>query len=422
MDIQWLGNYSGRTVCIKRSYELLLGKMIQPLPSTEHDTEVEYFNSASVQWHGVEVSPDRRMWASPAEVHKLSVRSGDLLICEGGDVGRSAIYGGSSGKIFQNSVHRARSCRGSDVRYLKYLLTSLHGSEWLDVLCNKATIRHLTVEKLGAIEIPWVSVNEQRRIADFLDAETARIQHLLELRASQMQTLSAHMQSHLSETARALIDRYGNVRVRHVLQKIEQGWSPQCEDRIAENGEWGVVKAGCVNGGVFDAAQHKTLPADVEPELRYQLHAGDLLMSRASGSVDLIGSIAVLPDGVPQRLLLCDKVYRLRMDRTRMIPKFVAFMLRTLQAREQIKLGISGAEGMANNLPTATVTNLRLPNAPLCKQEQIVSDLNDSWRAIRDTEQTLTKQLALLAERRQALITAAVTGEIDVTTVCGGIG
>lgn len=96
-----------------------------------------------------------------------------------------------------------------------------------------------------------------------------------------------------------------------------------------------------------------------------------------------------------------------------MTPYFVAHVLRTLKVREQIKLGISGAEGMANNLPTATVTNLPLPDVPLPEQGNVVSDLNDSWQTVHNATQALKQQLAILSERRQALITAAVTGGIS---------
>ena len=304
-----------------------------------------------------------------------------------------------------------------DARFLRYCLVSIRSQLLEQARSN--TQSNLNAEVVGNLRVPYPPLDEQHRIADFLDAETARVDRMAELRTSQMEALGMRYQSHLSEVAQVLCDRYGTVRVRHVLQRIEQGWSPQCEDRTIMDGEWGVVKAGCVNGGVFDATQHKVLPVDTQPERRYRLRTGDLLMSRASGSADLIGSIAVLPDDLPSQLLLCDKVYRLRMDRTRMIPCFVAFMLRTLQVREQIKLGISGAEGMANNLPTATVTNLPLPDVPLEEQAHVASDLGDAWRVVQDATQMLKQQLGVLSERRLALITAAVTGQSDVTRARG---
>lgn len=336
-----------------------------------------------------------------------------------------ALEGGLASSSLRGAVSPAYRIympgKGVDSRYLHYLVRSSPYIEQYRLYIRGITTFDRSVSKDDFDNLPILlpPLNEQRCIADFLDAETARIHRLATLRTSQMETLAAYYQSRLSEMAQVLCDRYGTVKVRHVLQKIEQGWSPQCEDRTIRNSEWGVVKAGCVNGGVFDAAQHKALPAGFKPELRYRLHAGDLLMSRASGSVDLIGSIAALPNDLPPRLLLCDKVYRLRMDRTRMTPYFVAYMLRTLEVREQIKLGISGAEGMANNLPTATVTNLPLPDVPLLEQGNVVNDLNDAWQAVHNTTQVLKQQLAVLGERRQALITAAVTGKIDITTAQG---
>ncbi|WP_344450032.1 hypothetical protein [Actinocorallia aurantiaca] len=164
--------------------------------------------------------------------------------------------------------------------------------------------------------------------------------------------------------------------------------------------------------------QHKALPAGVTPRKAYQLKGGDLLMSRASGSPDLIGSVGIVPE-INQNLLLCDKVYRLHINRLRMREQFIAIMLRTRQVREHIKLGISGAEGMANNLPTAVVRDCRLPNVPLAEQDILVSAFNEHAASVAAAQSALTQQLELLTERRQALITAAVTGQLDVTTAHG---
>lgn len=210
------------------------------------------------------------------------------------------------------------------------------------------------------------------------------------------------------------MDEYGSVRLRHVVSSIEQGWSPQCEDRLAEEGEWGVVKAGCINGGIFNADQHKALPAEMVPRLEYRLKMGDLLMSRASGSVDLIGSTGVVPE-LDRDLLLCDKVYRLRVDRSRARETFLAQMLRTRAVRDHIELGISGADGMANNLPTAVVKNCVIPDVPLTVQDALVDELESHQNVGRRARTALKRQLDLLVERKRALVTAAVTGQIDVT-------
>ncbi|RSN66002.1 hypothetical protein DMH01_06625 [Amycolatopsis sp. WAC 04182] len=347
--------------------------------------------------------------------HTLQV--GDLLLSRSGTIGRSMLLGElEESSTYAGYLVRFRPRPGTEPRFLAYVAASSGFQANIESDAVSSTIQNFNAERYANIAVNLPPFEEQHRIADFLDVETSRIDTLTKLRNRQLNGLDAHLQSHLSQVAKDLSKRYGDVRVRHVLQKIEQGWSPQCEDRPAVEGEWGVVKAGCVNGGIFDVTQHKALPVGVEPEIRYRLHPGDLLMSRASGSVDLIGSIGIIPEDFSSRMLLCDKIYRLRMDRTRMTPHFVALMLRTHQAREKIKLGISGADGMANNLPTATVVKLPLPDVPLFQQSHIVDDLSVVQNAVRNSKNTLALQLELLTERRQALITAAVTGQIDVTT------
>jgi type I restriction enzyme S subunit len=382
---------------------------------------VPYLRAANVSDGRLNLDDIKEMNFSPAEQSVFALRPGDVLVTEGsgslGTVGASATWQGEiPGTVcFQNTLLRLRPKDGeTDPRFLAWWSRATFADGVYASIASGANIFHLSAERVRALPLHRPPLDEQRRIADFLDTETARIDQLAKLRASQAEALGLRYQSQLSKVTQRLSDQHGTVKVRYVLQKIEQGWSPQCEDRPSNEGEWGVVKAGCVNGGTFDAAQQKALPANTSPELRYRLRPGDLLMSRASGSVDLIGSIAVLPGDLPDQLLLCDKVYRLRMDRTRMSAPFVAFMLRTLQVREQIKLGISGAEGMANNLPTATITNLPLPNVPLSEQSSVVNALDDAWSAVRGTRQKLREQLNVLAERRQALVTAAVTGGITV--------
>lgn len=386
-----------------------------------------------------QVDPTKEPWSSMVLVAPNHIESGTGRIIsletardQGADSGK---YRAKSGQVLYSKIRPALNkvaiapidclCSADmypisgrhhavDNRFIAYWILARPFAAYVTLMSDRVKMPKVNREEVAAA--PWARppLDEQRRIADFLDAETARIDQLANLRASQEEALGLRYQGKLLKMAQGLSDQYGVVKVRHVLQKIEQGWSPQCEDRPIIEGEWGIVKAGCVNSGTFDPEQHKALPAGTTPELRYRLRSGDLLMSRASGSPDLIGSIAVLPDDLPDRLLLCDKVYRLRMDRTRMSAPFVSFMLRTLQVREQIKLGISGAEGMANNLPTATITNLPLPDVPLSEQGSVVNELDDAWSTVQETRQKLREQLNVLAGRRQALITAAVTGGITV--------
>ncbi|MGH3679102.1 MAG: N-6 DNA methylase [Natronosporangium sp.] len=254
--------------------------------------------------------------------------------------------------------------------------------------------------------------------ADYLDAETDRIDRIVEVRRRQVGIFDERKRAILDAEHDRLASDWGTVRLRHAIRLIEQGWSPECEDRRMGGTEWAVVKAGCVNGGEFLPEEHKVLPPHLTPRLEYLLRPGDLLMSRASGSRDLIGSVGIVPEG-NERLLLCDKVYRIELDRSRLETRFAALMLQTTPIREQIQLGISGAGGLANNLPTAIVKGLPVPAPSLDIQRRSRDAMDERSAQQAEVRRKVSQQLTLLEERRRALITAAVTGEIDVTTAPG---
>jgi type I restriction enzyme S subunit len=358
------------------------------------------------------------------ELRQHEVKPGDLIIAGLGDannpVGRACVAPNCLGPaIVKADCFRARldeDCLSH--RFAAWALSSSFVSSQVKTLTRGSTRARINLDVAREIEVPLPSLLEQRRIADFLDAETSRIDRISQAIDQQVALLADYRQSWLSHLSSELIDKFGEVRLRHRLMGVEQGWSPQCEDRLANEGEWGVIKAGCVNGGTFDPLQHKALPSYVEPRLEYRLQPGDLLMSRASGSPELIGSIGIVPD-LDRDLLLCDKVYRLHIDKTRVRVEFITHMLRTHPVREHVKLGISGAAGMANNLPTSVVKDCIIPDAPLEEQDLAILQLTRTEAHVNRARALLDRQLALLAERRQALITAAVTGQFDVSSASG---
>ena len=165
----------------KFMYQLTLGKMLQPEMKAASDRPVSYLRAANVQWHHLELTDVATMFASDDEVESLGLQSGDLLVCEGGEVGRAAVLRANlpEDMIIQNSVHRVRSRNGNNTRYLGYVLQYIATSGWFDVICNRATIAHFTVDKFGELLVPSPSPDEQRRIANHLDHEVEKIESLV---------------------------------------------------------------------------------------------------------------------------------------------------------------------------------------------------------------------------------------------------
>lgn len=271
---------------------------------------------------------------------------------------------------------------------------------------------------------------EQTAIATFLDHETTKIdaliaeqEKLIVLLAEKRQAVISHAvtkglnpDTTMKDSGVAWLgevpEHWTVCAMRRVLDQVEQGWSPECHNREAEEEEWGVLKAGCVNRGRYNIHENKALPPDLEPIQAYEVRPGDLLMSRASGSPQLVGSVAYVRETRP-RLMLSDKIFRLKLS-SAVQSEFVAWLYNSVLLRTQIEQAISGADGLANNLPQASMKSFLITVPPLNEQTAIATFL-DAETAKLDTLTTkATRAIELLKERRSALISAAVTGKSDV--------
>jgi type I restriction enzyme S subunit len=202
-------------------------------------------------------------------------------------------------------------------------------------------------------------------------------------------------------------------RVKHCLQSIEQGWSPSCENRIAEDDEWGVLKVGCVNGAEFNPNENKALPTDLEPRPELEIKPGDVLMSRAN-TRELVGSTSVIKSVRP-RLLLCDKLYRLKVNISVVNPDYLVLSLGSTIARFQMEQDATGASGSMQNIGQEDVQNIVLPLADLEEQFAIASFLNHETAKIDALIAKKERLIELLQEKHTAIISHAVTKGLDPT-------
>ena len=271
---------------------------------------------------------------------------------------------------------------------------------------------------------------EQTAIATFLDHETAKIDALVAEQEKLIALLQEKRQAVISHAVTKGLNPNAPMRVsgvewlgevpahwevcalRRVIAAIEQGWSPECYARESEEQEWGVLKAGCLNGGVFRPSENKALPPELSPEETYEVRAGDVLMSRASGSPELVGSTALVK-ATRERLMLSDKIFRLKLKGVVNAAFFVA-ALNSRPLRIQIENALSGGNGMANNLPQSSLLTFVMAVPPRAEQATITVFLEQEAAKLDTLMTEARTAITLLQERRTALISAAVTGQIDV--------
>lgn len=289
----------------------------------------------------------------------------------------------------------------------------------------------LNQELIKAASVAVPSIREQQAIATFLDRETAKIDALVAEQEKLIALLQEKRQAVISHAVTkgldpnvpmkdSGVDWLGAVpghwevkRIKHLVASLEQGWSPQCEGfPVQSDDEWGILKVGCVNGGVFRPEENKTLPPELEPVPALGLAAGDLLISRAN-TRELVGGAAVALKDYP-KLMLCDKLYRLRFQPNVCEPTFLALYLGTPQIRGQIELAATGASSSMLNIGQSTILELDVAMPPVDEQRRILNVVSDQMARADTLTAEARTAITLLQERRTALISAAVTGQIDV--------
>ena len=363
---------------------------------------------------------------------RSTVRPNDIVVSIGPSFGKVMIVPPElDGANLTQGTARIAPGRLVTSRFLFWVLRSRSSQQAWDSYCSGATFRALTLQILETCAIALPPIDEQRPIAAFLDRETAKIdasvakkERLIELLQEKRAALitravtkgldpNVPMRDSGAEWLGEIPAHWEVKRIRHIVSNVEQGWSPDCENREATEDEWGVLKAGCVNRGLFLESEHKALPSTLDPILALEIRDGDLLMSRASGSRDLVGSVAIVHKCRP-RLLLCDKVFRLHVQPRAGHKPFLAFAMNSRPVRWQIEVALSGGSGLANNIAQEVVKDLIIAQPPEHEQRAIVDFLGREMSRIDLLISEIRLAINRLKEMRIALISAAVTGKIDL--------
>ncbi len=125
-----------------------------------------YLCSINVYWDGIDLTTVKETRLEENELPKYLLRPGDLLICEGGDVGRSAVWESTQEMYYQNALHRVRFYGEINPHYFQLLLECYKGNQILDAYSKGMTIKHLVQTALNTIVFPLPPLSEQTRIVD----------------------------------------------------------------------------------------------------------------------------------------------------------------------------------------------------------------------------------------------------------------
>ncbi|MCT2177096.1 hypothetical protein M3F63_05355 [Brachybacterium muris] len=394
------------------------------------DISMPYLRAAHVQPGGLHLHDVKEMWFSPDEAAQLSLLSGDVVVVEGGaGYGRSAYIPSTlDGWGFQNSINRVRPRAGFIGRFLDFAIKSAMSSGQLDNLVNQATIPHLTAEKLAVVPVPHASLTEQQSITDYLDHETAAIDALISDQQEALELLSSRWKSELVNCVQTGVDKETHTTDDDTWPRAPQGWRQtrlKVTTTSVRNGAWGAepeadeTTVRCIRVADFDkihGSVHdqnittRSYPATVMAESA--LHPGDLIIEKSGGGPTTPVGNVVRYDGAGGEMY---SNFVARIEIASGVDSSYALRLhQALYTSGVTTRSIKQTTGIQNLDATSYFAEpIFLP--PLAEQQRIAEHLAARRNDIDELSADLTRAIALAKERRSALITAAVTGQIDVT-------
>jgi len=370
-----------------------------------------FLRTRNILWGAVDTSLVDEMDFTDEEAEKLSLQPGDLLVCEGGDVGRTAIWEGQlPTALYQNHIHRLRAKDDSvEPRFIMYWMQAAYqvflayqGEE------SRTAIPNLSGRRLKEFLAPLPPLEEQRRIVARIEALMERIREARRLREQVKEDTERLWQSALAET----FPRPGSdlpagwrwVKLGEVFE-VQQGASMSPKRRLGRNPKPFLRTRNILWGAVDTSLVDEMDSTDEEAE-KLSLQPGDLLVCEGGD----VGRTAIWEGQLPTALYQ-NHIHRLRAKDDSVEPRFIMYWM---QAAYQVFLAYQGEESRTAipNLSGRRLKEFLAPLPPLEEQRHIVARLEAVQEKIKALKEIQAATDAELQRLEQAIFDRAFKGEL----------
>jgi type I restriction enzyme S subunit len=366
---------------------------------------------------------------------RSEAREGDIIIAKiGAQFGKAsilpsickrAVVSGNSLKLSINEVIFSKL-------FAHYVLLFLKESGAFDDIVNATAQPALSLGDLNNIHFPFPLLSEQQKIANFLDYETAKIdtliakqQQLITLLKEKRQAVISHavtkglnpnapMRDSGVEWLGEVPEHWDDVsRIKYISSlKGRQGWQGLKAEEYLDEGPYVVSSAHFTNHQIQWDNCPRVSPERYERDSNIQLSEDDLLLMKDGAAMGKLAYVDELPDKacLNSHLLLFRPINR--NDQMAYSPRFMYYFMQTEFFQAHIKIYGTGVTFLG--ISQQAIGNYRLVFPPLSEQQEITEFLESETEKLDELAQKQQDMMFLLLERRTALISAAVTGKIDV--------
>ncbi|CAM3819676.1 type I restriction enzyme, S subunit [Pseudoalteromonas mariniglutinosa NCIMB 1770] len=381
------------------------------------------FKGKFIQWKNCYHCDEERYEQDPY----IQLTNGDLLITKDGTIGKVALVSQLNGKATLNSgVFVVRPLRSDyTTKYYYWLLLSRAFTDFVDYYKTGSTIAHLYQETFVNFKYPLPLYEEQQKIASFLDHETAKIDTLIAKQEKLIELLKEKRQAVISHAVTKGLNPNAPMRDSGVewLGEVPEHWfvvpiKRMCEvkdgthdtPKYLDKGEnsFPLITSKDFEGKniSFESAKYISKEAHREIVKRSNTEVGDVLMSMIGGN---IGKALIVKETAEFSI---KNVALFKTTRKSALASYILYYLESGLLDIQISLqSRGGAQGF---LSLGDLRNLVFFKVPEDELNTIVEHLDLKISKYDRLINIASDKIALLSERKTALISAAVTGKIDV--------
>jgi len=333
----------------------------------------------------------------------------DLYLCEGPSivVGRK----GAAGEVTIvkdnfwpiDTTYYVKIPNGISLEYVYYLFKRLRLNQYE----TSTAIPGLNRNDIYQLRIQIPPLPEQRQIVAKIEELFSELDKSVELLKTLQQQLKVYRQ--------AVLEKYTNlgnkIAIKDCITDADQGWSPKCLNENTTDPEvWAVISTTAIQTCKFNGTENKILPDNLLPRAKHEIQIDDILITRAGPRARC--GVSCLVKNVKPRLLNCDKVYRLKIDKSKAIPQFIEYVLNSPSLLKEIENCKTGGNDSGVNLTKDRFLNLLISLPSIEKQKYSIAEIASRLSVADKVEETIDQSLQQAEALRQSILKKAFEGRL----------
>ena len=385
-------------------FNIQLGKMLNKTAKTK-TPQYAYLGNSNVKWGCFDLSDLKTMHFNEKEIKKFSLKKNDILMCEGGEVGRCAIWDLDNTQIFyQKALHRLRVKQDVIPIYFINYMQSIADTKLLDDYTSRTSIAHLTKEKLSALPVKLPPLPEQQKIAKILTTWDKAINATERLIDNSKQQKKALMQQLLTGKKRLLDDEGKRFEGEWLTKKLVDITTRI--QRKSDGNDHPILTISSLSGFMTQKERYSRFMAGESLKKYVLLKNGEFAYNKGNSKTYQFGCIFKLEDfetGLVPNIYVCFKI------NNGLCEDFYKYLFEADYLKPQLgRLVNTGVrnDGLLNIRPDEFL-NTTVPVPPIDEQQKIAAVLTNASREIELLEQ----QLADLQQEKKALMQQLLTGK-----------